>query len=617
VAFFAESFLNAGNTGNMPMESIETAVSDFYDMTTRVAEQYGRLLEKAVNQPTTADDPAASVLTDFSEAFRELGEHMLENPGKLMGYQMELLKKQQELYQHTALRFLGKEVDPVITPEKSDKRFKDAQWSENPLFDFIKQLYLLQGSTLMQMVKDTDGISEHAHQKVEYFVRQYVNALAPTNFAALNPEVIRKTLESGGANLYAGMEQLGEDLEASVKGSLNVAMTDTSAFQVGRNLATTPGKVIYQNDLIQLIQYTPTTDKTYQRPLLVIPPFINKYYILDLRENNSYLKWLVDQGHTVFCISWVNPGPALRAKGFDNYMLEGPIAALDAIEQATGEKEVNAIGYCLGGTLLAATLAYLKKKKQEPIKSATFLATLTDFSQPGEIGVFINETAISALEKQMNLLGYYDGRQMAFSFNTLRENDLFWSFFINNYLKGERPAAFDLLYWNTDSTNLPSTMHSFYLRNMYLDNKLVQKNALELDGQKIDLSAISIPTYFLSTAQDHIALWQGTYKGPLLMGGKNRFVLGGSGHIAGVVNPPSANKYGYWTNEALPQDPEEWYRNAEQHDGSWWLDWQQWTMTQGGTEQTEARQPGSGKLAVIEDAPGRYVKQRIIDVLHK
>ncbi|MCD8532336.1 MAG: alpha/beta hydrolase [Saccharospirillaceae bacterium] len=457
------------------MESIETAVSDFYDMTTRVAEQYGRLLEKAVNQPTSADDPAASVLTDFSEAFRELGEHMLENPAKLMGYQMELLKKQQELYQHTVLRFLGKDADPVITPEKSDKRFNDPQWSENPLFDYIKQLYLLQGSTLMQMVKDTDGMSEHAHQKVEYFVRQYVNALAPTNFAALNPEVIRKTLESGGANLYTGMEQLGEDLEASVKGALNVAMTDTSAFQVGRNLATTPGKVIYQNDLIQLIQYTPSTDKTYQRPLLVIPPFINKYYILDLREKNSYLKWLVDQGHTVFCISWINPGPSLRDKGFDNYMLEGPIAALDAIEQATGEKEVNAIGYCLGGTLLAATLAYLKKKKQEPIKSATFLATLTDFSQPGEIGVFINETAISALEKQMNLLGYYDGRQMAFSFNTLRENDLFWSFFINNYLKGERPAAFDLLYWNTDSTNLPAAMHSFYLRNMYLENKLVQK----------------------------------------------------------------------------------------------------------------------------------------------
>jgi polyhydroxyalkanoate synthase len=599
---------------NMPMESIETAVSDFYDMASRAAEQYGRLLEKAVNQPTSADDPAASVLTDFSEAFRELGEHMLENPGKLMSYQMDLLKKQQELYQYTALRFLGKDADPVVTPDKSDKRFKDAQWSENPLFDYIKQLYLLQGNTLMQMVKDTDGLSEHAQQKVEYFVRQYVNALAPTNFAALNPEVIRKTLESGGANLYAGMEQLGNDLEASVKGALNVAMTDTSAFQVGRNLATTPGKVVYQNDLIQLIQYTPTTEKTYKRPLLVIPPFINKYYILDLRENNSYLKWLVDQGHTVFCISWINPGPSLRDKGFDNYMLEGPIAALEAIEQATGEKEVNAIGYCLGGTLLAATLAYLKKKKQEPIKSATFLATLTDFSQPGEIGVFINETAISALEKQMNLLGYYDGRQMAFSFNTLRENDLFWSFFINNYLKGERPAAFDLLYWNTDSTNLPAAMHSFYLRNMYLYNKLIEPNGITLDGVPIDLSKISAPSYFISCAQDHIALWKGTYKGATVLGGQNRFVLGGSGHIAGIVNPPQKKKYGYWTNDALPGDADEWYQGASHNEGSWWVDWQEWILKQGGMEEVDARQPGSDALPAIEDAPGSYVQRRIAKV---
>ena len=601
---------------NVPKESMETAIRDYYEVAGQIAEQYGRLLNKAISQPTSAEDPAASVMTDFSEAFRELGEQLIQNPARLAAAQMELLKKQQELFQATTLRFLGKDIGPVVAPEAGDKRFKDEQWNENPLFDYIKQLYLLQSQTLMNMVKGTDGLSDHARQKVEYFVRQYINALSPTNFAALNPEVIRKTLESGGSNLLNGMAQLMKDMDDSVKGALNVAMTDTSAFQVGRNLATTPGKVVFQNDLMQLIQYTPTTEKTFQRPLLVIPPFINKYYILDLRENNSFLKWLTDQGHTVFCISWVNPGPALRDKGFEDYMQEGPLAAISAIEKATGEKEVNAIGYCLGGTLLAATLAYLKKKKQEPIKSATFLATLTDFSKPGEIGVFINETAISALEKQMNLLGYYDGRQMAFSFNTLRENDLFWSFFINNYLKGERPAAFDLLYWNTDSTNLPARMHSFYLRNMYLHNRLIEKDGIELNGIKLDLRQISAPTYFLSTAQDHIALWQATYTGPLLMGGKNRFVLGGSGHIAGVVNPPSQNKYGYWTNEALPKDPGEWYRNATQHEGSWWTDWQQWVLQQGNMEQVAARQPGDG-LAVIEDAPGRYVKQRIIDVLHK
>jgi len=347
-----------------------------------------------------------------------------------------------------------------------------------------------------------------------------------------------------------------------------------------------------------------------------VPPFINKYYILDLREKNSYLKWLTDQGHTVFCISWVNPGPALRDKGFADYMLDGPVAALDAIEKATGEKEVNAVGYCLGGTLLASTLSYLHEKKNERIKSATFLATLIDFKEPGEIGVFINETAISALEKQMNALGYFDGRAMAFSFNTLRENDLFWSFFINNYLKGERPAAFDLLYWNSDSTNLPAAMHSYYLRNMYLHNKLREPGGIELDGVKIDLTKVKIPTYFLSTAQDHIAMWKGTYEGTQLFSGKNRFVLGGSGHIAGVVNPPLANKYGYWTNEALPASPDDWYQGATQHPGSWWTDWQQWVEGQSDDKglTVKARKPGDAALKVIEDAPGRYVTASVGEV---
>ncbi|WP_420591322.1 class I poly(R)-hydroxyalkanoic acid synthase [Bacterioplanoides sp.] len=594
---------------------METAVKDFYDMAGRAAEQYGRFWQKMATQPSTAEDPAGSVMTDFTQAFRELGEAMISNPNKVIADQMEMMKQQQELFQQTALRFMGQDVDPVVAPEKGDKRFKDEQWSENPMFDYMKQLYLLQGQTLMKMIKDTDGLSDHSRQKVEYLVRQYVNALSPTNFANLNPEVIRKTMETGGSNLVSGMEQLLEDLETSVSGALNVAMTDTSAFQVGRNLATTEGSVVYQNDLMQLIQYTPTTAQTYKRPLLVVPPFINKFYILDLREKNSFIKWLVDQGHTVFVISWINPGPSLRNKGFENYMLEGPIAAAEAIEQATGEKGVNAIGYCLGGTLLSATLAYQKKKKKETIKSATFMATLMDFSKPGEIGVFINETAIAGLEKQMDALGYYDGRQMAFSFNTLRENDLFWSFFINNYLKGERPAAFDLLYWNTDSTNLPAAMHSFYLRNMYLNNQLIEKDALELDGVKIDLSAIKAPSYFISAAQDHIALWQATYTGAKVLGGKNRFVLGGSGHIAGIVNPPEANKYGYWTNEKLPESADDWYQGSENHEGSWWLDWQQWVLKQGDMDMVDVRQPGDGKLETLEEAPGRYVKQRIIDVV--
>lgn len=600
---------------NEVSDKLSTAVSDYFDAALQAVEQTGAVWEKFQGQSTSSDDPAACVLTDFSEAFKELGEAMLSHPEKIMEDQMGLLLKQQELFQHTVLKFMGKEVEPVIEPVKGDKRFRNIEWDANPVFDYVKQLYLLQGQTLMKMVDDTDEISDQSRSKVEYLLRQYINAVAPSNFAGLNPDVINKTLETGGQNLANGIEQLKEDLEASAQGALNVSMTDKAAFQVGRNVATTPGKVVYQNDLMQLIQYAPSTPTVFKRPLLVIPPFINKYYIMDLRESNSLLKWLVDQGHTVFVISWVNPGPALRNKGFDNYLLEGPVEALDVIESITGEKDVNAIGYCLGGTLLSATLSYLKKKRKNRIKSATFLATLIDFSMPGEIGVFVNETTIAGLEKQMDMLGYYDGRQMSFSFNTLRENDLFWSFFINNYLKGERPAAFDLLYWNTDSTNLPARTHSYYLRNMYLNNLLREKDVLDVDGVKIDLSAIKTPAYFLSASQDHIALWKATYKGAKILGGKNRFVLGGSGHIAGVINPPAADKYNYWTNSDLPEDSDEWFKGAESHRGSWWPDWEAWVSTQGGTEQVDARVPGDGLFAALEDAPGSYVRMRIADVV--
>lgn len=596
-------------------QPIENTITDFFEMATKASDQAFRFLEKAANQETSNEDPSASIMNDFSKAFEELGEAFYRNPTKVVADQVQLMQKQQALFQSTVLKFLGQEVAAVIEPTKDDRRFKDTEWTDNVLFDYIKQLYLLQSQSLTDMVSDADGLSEKSRQKVDYLIRQFVSAVSPTNFASLNPEVIRKTLETGGANLVDGMEQLLKDLDTSQGGSLNISMTDMNAFAVGRNVATTEGKVIFQTDMMQLIQYSPTLDKVQKRPLLVIPPFINKYYILDLREKNSYLKWLVDQGHTVFCISWVNPGPALRNKSFENYMLEGPVAALDAIEKATGEKEVNAIGYCLGGTLLATTLSYLQKKKDERIKSATFLATLIDFKEPGEIGVFINETAISALEKQMDSVGYFDGRAMAFSFNTLREKDLFWSFFINNYLKGERPAAFDLLYWNSDSTNLPAAMHSYYLRNMYLHNRLQEKNGLELGGVKIDLSQVKTPTYFLSTAQDHIAMWKGTYQGAKNFPGKTRFVLGGSGHIAGVINPPKANKYGYWTNDVLADTADAWYRDAKQNEGSWWTDWQQWVTKEENT-QVIKRIPGGGKLSIIEDAPGSYVQAKVLNVVN-
>ncbi|WP_129142091.1 alpha/beta fold hydrolase, partial [Modicisalibacter coralii] len=391
------------------------------------------------------------------------------------------------------------------------------------------------------------------------------------------------------------------------------------AFQVGTNIAVTPGQVIYENELIQLIQYTPTTEEVFKTPLLVVPPWINKYYILDLRQDNSLMKWLVDQGHTVFLISWRNPGPEQRDMTWADYMQLGPIAAMGAIEQACGEKSVNLLSYCVGGTLAASTVAYLTSTRRgRKVRSVTYMATLQDFSDPGEIGVFINEPVLQGIERQLEADGYLDGRVMAFSFNLLRENDLFWSFFVNNYLKGETPAAFDLLYWNTDGTNLPAATHGWYLRHMYLENRLVEPGGIELDGVKIDLRKISTPSYFVSARDDHIAKWNSTYYGTQYPKGPVTFVLGGSGHIAGIVNPPSKNKYGYWTNDALPPTPREWFEGATQHEGSWWPHWQAW-MTDNKyadpDKQVPARQPGDGELEPIEPAPGRYVRQTIPEVL--
>ncbi len=594
-------------------QGMHNAMTDMVGMAVKVSDQFVQLMQQVSSKTTSDDDPSASVMTDFNEAFEEFSGKLSEDPNVILEGQVSLMKDQLNLWQQTALKFAGFDSVPVIEPDKSDRRFSDDEWSTNIVFDYIKQFYLLQSKAVNHLVDGVDDLSDNTKGKVDFLVRQYVSALSPSNFAGTNPEVIRKTFQTGGQNLVTGMEQLSSDLKGSV-GGLNVTMSDKRAFKVGSNVATTAGQVIFENDLMQLIQYTPSTEKVFKRPLLVIPPFINKYYILDLRENNSYLKWLVDQGHTVFCISWVNPGPRLKNKGFEDYMLEGPMAALDIIKKATGEEDVNAIGYCLGGTLLAATLAYMKKKKDTRIKSATYLATLIDFKDPGEIGIYINETAISALEKQMNALGFYDGRLMAFSFNLLRENDLFWSFFVNNYLKGERPAAFDLLYWNTDSTNLPAKMHSFYLRNMYLHNRLIEKDGIELDGVKLDLSQVDTPSYFLSAAQDHIAKWQGTYDGAKVFSGDVKYVLAGSGHIAGVVNPPSANKYGFWLNNDMPEDSSDWFKGAQKSEGSWWTDWQDW-ISKSKPKKVNCRTPGEGDIAIIEAAPGSYVSQSILDVI--
>jgi polyhydroxyalkanoate synthase len=433
--------------------------------------------------------------------------------------------------------------------------------------------------------------------------------MSPSNFVLTNPEVLRRTAETGGENLLKGLANLLGDLERG-KGQLRIKMTDMEAFELGRNIAVSPGKVVYQNDLMQLIQYQPTTETVLKRPLLIGPPWINKFYILDLRAKNSLVRWAVAQGHTVFVISWVNPDAELAEKGFDDYMTEGYLAALDAIEQATGEREVNVIGYCLGGTLLSATLAYMAARKDRRIASATFFVTMMDFEEAGELGVFIDEEQLKSLEDKMNRRGYLEGSEMATTFNMLRANDLIWSFVVNNYLLGNDPFPFDLLYWNADSTRMPARMHSFYLRKMYQENLLKDRGGISLLGVPIDLSAIKVPAYFLSTREDHIAPWKSTYRGTRLLGGKCRFVLAASGHIAGVVNPPEGGKYSHWINPDLPPDPEAWLAGATEIAGSWWPDWQRWVSALA-PEKVPARVPGDGKLAVVEDAPGSYVKLRL------
>ena len=422
-------------------------------------------------------------------------------------------------------------------------------------------------------------------------------------------------MSSHGQNLIKGLNNLLHDVESG-DGQLRIRMTDTSAFEMGKNVATTPGKVVFQNELFQLIQYDPATPEQYKKPFLIVPPWINKYYVLDLREKNSLVKWATDQGHTTFIMSWINPDEKLAAKTFEDYLLEGSLEAINQICAQTGESSVNLAGYCLGGTLAMTTLAYMTAKKDKRANSATFFTTMLDFSEPGELGVFLDEGAVAGLEKKMQERGYLEGSEMAGTFNMLRANDLIWSFVVNNYLMGKDPFPFDLLYWNSDSTRMPAAMHSFYLRNMYLGNKLREPGGLTLGGVKIDLTKVKTPCYFISTLEDHIAPWKSTYMGARLPSGPTKFVLGGSGHIAGIVNPPVANKYGYWTNDAtdgnLPESPEDFLAGATQNAGSWWTHWNQWvTGLPGGSAKVKARKPEDGTLKVIEDAPGSYVKFRL------
>jgi len=541
-------------------------------------------------------------------AFLEMTGKLMANPAQLVQAQLGYWQDYLTLWQNTTRRIMGLETQPVIESDPRDKRFKDAAWKENEVFDFIKQSYLLSARYINDVVSKVDGLTPKTSQKIDFYSRQFVNALSPSNFLLTNPEVLRKTAESGGDNLVRGLNNLLTDLEQG-RGRLRIKMTDTDAFKVGENIAVSEGKVIYQNALMQLIQYSPATATVYARPMVIFPPWINKFYILDLQPKNSLVRYAVSQGHTVFMVSWVNPDELLANKDFDDYMVEGVFGALDAIEKATGQREVNAVGYCIGGTLLASSLAYMKRRGDDRIKSATFLVTLTDFTDAGELGVFIDEEQLSSLEERMQRRGFLEGGEMASTFNMLRANDLIWNFVVNNYLLGNEPFPFDLLYWNSDTTRMPPCMHSFYLRNMYQNNLLAKPGGISMKGVPIDLGDIDIPVYFMSCREDHIAPWKSTYRGAQLFGGKVRFVLAASGHVAGVVNPPGGGKYNHFINDSLPEDPDAWFEEATEVAGSWWPDWQRW-VTSFDKTQVPARIPGAGKLKAIEAAPGSYVTVR-------
>ena len=574
-------------------------------------EQYSEIFNTMVKQVLSdSDKESLNSMMDSEKLSQLLSNGVKVDTAMLFNKQMAFMNQQAELWQSATKALLGTKVDPVVSEDRSDRRFSDNEWSENPVYNYLKQSYLLNSNMMQEMVNSLHFDDPKAEEQIKFYTRQYINSVSPTNNALTNPEVCRDIIESKGENLIKGLQNFMQDLQKSPAEALRISQTDNDAFTLGENLAFTPGDVIYQNDLIQLIQYKATTKKVNEVPLLFIPPFINKYYVLDMDEQKSLIKWSVEQGHTVFVISWINPDASLSDKSFSDYMKEGPIAALDVIEQVTKSKKVNVVGYCIGGTLLATTQSYLLAKGDKRINSLTFLTTLLDFEEPGEIGVYLSEQMLPFLKKNIKEKGILDGRVLGLAFSMLRENSLFWSYFVNNYLKGKDPAPFDILYWNSDSSNLPAETFDFYMTNTYQENNLIKDGAVEVDGVAIELSKITTPSYFLATIADHIVLWKASYQGTKVLSGPTRFVLAGSGHLAGVINSVDHGKYPHWVNEELSDSAEHWFEGATKKEGSWWTDWQNWLIPQSG-KQVTARKQGSKKYASIEAAPGSYVKKRI------
>lgn len=553
------------------------------------------------------DRPPAE-LTEVIKTFTSVAEYWLSDTTRASDLQTKLAKDYLDLWGSAVRRMAGQDVEPAIAPSPRDKRFADPEWKSNQFFDFVMQLYLLTTKWAQELVREADGLDPATRRKAEFYVQQVTNALSPSNFVLTNPEVLRETVASSGENLARGLKMLAEDIAAG-KGMLKIRQSNPDNLVVGVNMATTPGKVIYQNEMMQLIQYSPTTEKVLRTPLLIVPPWINKFYILDLKPEKSYIKWCVDQGITVFVISWVNPDKRLGNKSWEDYMKEGVLTAMDVIEKITGEMKVHTAGYCVGGTMLATTLAWLAEKRRQRVASATFFAAQVDFTHAGDLLVFVDEEQIAALEQDMKTAGVLEGSKMAMAFNMLRSNDLIWSYVVSNYLKGQQPSAFDLLHWNSDATRMTQANHSYYLRNCYLENRL-STGTMVLDNTLLDLSKVKVPVYNLATREDHIAPAESVLYGSQFFGGPVKYVLSGSGHIAGVVNPPASNKYQYWTNDNIKAaSVAEWMKGAVEHKGSWWPDWRQW-LGDLDPEEVPARAVGSDALPPIEDAPGSYVRVR-------
>jgi polyhydroxyalkanoate synthase subunit PhaC len=565
----------------------------------------GVIAEAALRQ---ADRPAALTPDPFhvAPALTEVMGRLAAQPDRLMRAQADLFGRYMDLWKVASQRAGGEAAGEAVRPERGDKRFADPDWSTNPMFDVIKQSYLITSEWLNELVAGVEGVEPMTKRRVEFFTKMLTDAISPSNFLLSNPAALREAMQSNGESIVKGMNNFAADL-ARGGGQLSISQTDFSQFKVGENVATAPGKVIFQNELIQILQFTPTTETVCEIPLLIFPPWINKYYILDLRPENSMIRWLTSQGITVFVTSWVNPDGRLAGRTFEDYLKEGIYAATDAVMQQTGVKEVNTVGYCIGGTLLSCALAHMAARGDKRIASATFFAAQQDFTEAGDLLLFTNEEWLGELEKKMDAGGgVLSGQTMADTFNALRSNDLIWSFFVNNYLMGKEPRPFDLLFWNADQTRMPKTLHLSYLRKFYGQNALA-KGELVLDNVRLDLGAVKTPIYVQSSKEDHIAPYRSVYKGARLFGGPVTFMMAGSGHIAGVINHPDARKYQHWTNEKLPATVEEWMAGAEEHPGSWWPAWMVWLKSRSGA-QVPARDPSAGPLKAIEDAPGSYVK---------